>query len=241
LSSIREKFSVEEVRNHNKPSDCFVIFENKVYDITKYIESHDKFMDIRGWCGENITKDFKTKAGLGRDHKKSTYNTLEKYYIGDLDKSYTESSSSNSKSDNKVESENNSKSNKKTKTPIEKIEDSGVYIVSLSIFLFLLYVSERTITKKSKNEKLANFVKKYRKLLWNTLLLIFSVPSIVFGVFLTLRIFLPNLYNIKFDFLFWHTFGSILFSEVSFLHIAERLWFFRSFLRRKKSNPSSPN
>lgn len=74
----------EEVESNNTSESCYAIFENKVYDITDYLQAHeDRFMPIDEWCGKDMTEDFKDKAGLGRDHT-GGYTVLEKYYIGDL-------------------------------------------------------------------------------------------------------------------------------------------------------------
>ncbi len=80
-------YTVNDVTAHNQEDNCWVIFDNKVYNITDYIKVHDKYMDIRSWCGKDMTHDFKTKAGQGEDHKQSSYNLLEEFYIGDLDHS----------------------------------------------------------------------------------------------------------------------------------------------------------
>lgn len=79
------EYTVKEVAKHNTPEDCWMIFENKVYDISgARLKIHDRYMDIRPWCGKDMTKDFKDKAGMGVDHKPSSYKLLEEYYIGDL-------------------------------------------------------------------------------------------------------------------------------------------------------------
>ena len=33
-------FTVEEVAKHNQANDCWIIIENKVYDMTKFLSSH---------------------------------------------------------------------------------------------------------------------------------------------------------------------------------------------------------
>lgn len=84
LSSV-SAITVEEVKNHNTPADCWMIFENKVYDITTDIVEHDVYMDIRSWCGNDMTEDFKSKDGMGRDHKPRSYAMLQDLYLGELD------------------------------------------------------------------------------------------------------------------------------------------------------------
>jgi len=77
-------YSTAEVATHNLEDDCFMIFEDSVYDITDYLASHDRYLDIRLWCGKDMTEEFKTKDGLDRDHKSSSYALLENYKIGQL-------------------------------------------------------------------------------------------------------------------------------------------------------------
>lgn len=83
----------DEIMLHNTTDDCWMIFENKVYDITSEVSKHDRYLDIRSWCGKDMTEDFETKAGLGRDHKSSTYQMLNELYVGDLTSSSTNQSS----------------------------------------------------------------------------------------------------------------------------------------------------
>ncbi len=86
--------TMDQVILHNSPDDCWMIFENKVYDITSEVSKHDKYMDIRSWCGKDMTEDFASKAGMGRDHKPSSYQMLDDLYIGDLSSSPTSSNNS---------------------------------------------------------------------------------------------------------------------------------------------------
>jgi len=33
-------FTKEQVAQHNKPDDCWIIVHNKVYDVTKFLSEH---------------------------------------------------------------------------------------------------------------------------------------------------------------------------------------------------------
>ncbi len=79
-----QEISLDEVSKHDSPGDCYMVYDDKVYDLSDYIPDHDRYLDIRDWCGKDMTEDFETKAGLSRDHKRSSYALLENYYIGDL-------------------------------------------------------------------------------------------------------------------------------------------------------------
>ena len=62
-------YTLDDVKVHNTSNDCWVVFEQSVYDLTKYLPNHDRFLDIREWCGKDMTEDFVTKDGSGRDHR----------------------------------------------------------------------------------------------------------------------------------------------------------------------------
>ncbi len=77
-------YSAADVVKHNTTTDCWMSFSGNVYDLSSYLKSHDKYMDIRSWCGKDMTQDFMDKAGMGVDHKASSYSLLNAYIIGSL-------------------------------------------------------------------------------------------------------------------------------------------------------------
>lgn len=77
-------YTAAEVAQHNTASDCWMIFTAKIYDLSSYLKNHDRYLDIRSWCGQDMTEAFTTKDGTGRDHKTSSYSLLENYYFADL-------------------------------------------------------------------------------------------------------------------------------------------------------------
>ncbi|EOB14525.1 nitrate reductase NADH 2 [Nosema bombycis CQ1] len=34
------KFSMSEISKHNSDSDCWIVIQNKVYDLTNYLDKH---------------------------------------------------------------------------------------------------------------------------------------------------------------------------------------------------------
>lgn len=77
-----ESYSPADVAEHDTTTDCWMSFENKVYDFSNYLKSHDLYLDIQDWCGLDMTEDFKTKAGLDRDHMPRSYSPyLEALYF----------------------------------------------------------------------------------------------------------------------------------------------------------------
>lgn len=80
-------FTFEEIAMHATPTDCWFAVEDKVYNVTKYIESnkHPGGSIILQGCGKDATELFNTKAGKGEMHSDEARNFLEDYYIGELE------------------------------------------------------------------------------------------------------------------------------------------------------------
>jgi cytochrome b involved in lipid metabolism len=75
----------KEVAKHNTNADCWLIINNKVYNVSDYASSHPGgARNILNYCGKEATEAFDTKGGRGDTHSSSAYNLLNKYYIGDL-------------------------------------------------------------------------------------------------------------------------------------------------------------
>lgn len=53
--------TLDEVKKHNHRADCWVIIENKVYDLTKYIQFHpggDILLDAAGKDGTSLYQHY---------------------------------------------------------------------------------------------------------------------------------------------------------------------------------------
>lgn len=76
-------YTRSEVLLHNKKTDCWVIIENNVYDLTSFIKIHPGGADIiMSRAGEDASSYFTMKHGLN----KSVIRQLEQYKIGVLSK-----------------------------------------------------------------------------------------------------------------------------------------------------------
>ncbi len=84
-SSNAKVLDVNEVAKHNTVSDCWMIINNKVYDISNYASSHPGGVrNILNYCGKESTQAFDTKGGQGDPHSSRAQQMLEKDYIGNL-------------------------------------------------------------------------------------------------------------------------------------------------------------
>jgi cytochrome b involved in lipid metabolism len=74
-----------EVTKHSSSKDCWIIIENKVFNVTTYLRSHPGGAGtITPYCGKEATRAFQTKGGGGGNHSSRAYAQLNAFYIGDL-------------------------------------------------------------------------------------------------------------------------------------------------------------
>ncbi|MCR4330975.1 MAG: hypothetical protein NUV49_03815 [Patescibacteria group bacterium] len=77
--------TASEVAAHNTRADCWVIFENKVYNVTLYISSHPGGASaITAYCGADLTAAF-----VAQGHSQNARSLFANYYVGDLSTSTT--------------------------------------------------------------------------------------------------------------------------------------------------------
>ena len=209
-------YTIDEVNLHNTPNDCWVVFEDSVYDLSKYLPSHDIYMDIRDWCGKDMTEDFKTKAGMDRDHRVSSYSLLENYKIGEIE-------SNQAPIIEEVDTIEDKIMPKKASNPYN-------LIIPLLISNILYWIPYLLIKKNIIKLSLKSF-----NAFWNTLLiLLLLLPSLGFGVFMMLRYRFPGLWNIPFDFMYWHVELSLVMGIIGVNHFLSRVRVYLLQLKRSK-------
>jgi len=77
----KKLYTLEEIEKHNTESNIWIIFHDKVYDCTEYLELHPGGSDsILINAGGDSTENFVAI------HSSKATKMLEKFYIGDLDK-----------------------------------------------------------------------------------------------------------------------------------------------------------
>ncbi|MDD4382175.1 MAG: cytochrome b5-like heme/steroid binding domain-containing protein [Candidatus Dojkabacteria bacterium] len=208
-----QSYTEEEVSEHNITSDCWVIYDGDVYDLTNYLSAHDRYLDIREWCGTDITNAFETKDGIGRDHKTSSYYLLENYNIGNIGKEEIVE-------EEVVEVESNSSlvGNIETESKTDNVLPYNI-VIPLLLTTVIYWVSY-LLVKKNKLGKIS--IVKFNGF-WNSLLiLLFLIPSFGFGIFMILRYKFPSLYDITFDVMYWHVELSIVVGVIAISHFIQR-------------------
>lgn len=73
-------YTVEEVKKHNSMEDCWLIVDDKVYDVTSYVEDHVGGPEaISKRAGLDNTKGF-----YGIQHPEKVRDMIKEYFIGNL-------------------------------------------------------------------------------------------------------------------------------------------------------------
>lgn len=206
-------YTLEEIATHNTQDDCWSVFEGDVYDITEYVADHDRFMDIRQWCGGDMTQDFKDKAGAGRDHRDGSYELLASYKIGTVAEPETIHENDYG--------ENNQKESYLTETYSEgRPNPYNVWVPMVTVIV--LYLIGWGITKTEFSKKSNIFNKRNFNLFWNIVLVLSLVPSLIFGLIMALQFQFSELSDIANNLYWMHVEGSILFGTVGVMHLLTR-------------------
>lgn len=219
--SITYAYTLEDVQDHNTPGDCWMIFEEKVYDFSEYIPSHDKYLDIREWCGLDMTEDFKSKGDLGRDHRESTYALLEMYEIGELEA--TEGNEVDLVDAEIILTEESNEDQ-------EVVKGRKYNLIIPLLISVILYWGTYFLVKRNKffGLTLVKFNAFWNSILFLTLL----VPALGFGTFMVIRTQKPELWNISFDFLYWHVELSMVMGILGMNHFIQRLGIYFKQLKK---------
>ncbi|XP_048334241.1 cytochrome b5 [Ziziphus jujuba] len=76
-------FTLAEVSVHNTPQDCWLIINEKVYDVTKFLEDHPGGDEVLlSATGKDATDDFEDVG-----HSDSARDMMKEYYVGEIDAS----------------------------------------------------------------------------------------------------------------------------------------------------------
>lgn len=82
----KNTYSMAKISSHNSKEDCWLLINNKVYDVTSFISSHPGGSAILQGCGKDATELYETRPmGSGTPHSSNARDMLKEYYIGDLE------------------------------------------------------------------------------------------------------------------------------------------------------------
>jgi len=75
----------EEVAKHTTDTDCWIVINNKVYDLSNYAQKHQGGVDsIVNYCGKDGTQSFSTMEGKGKDHNLASKQLLQTMYLFEI-------------------------------------------------------------------------------------------------------------------------------------------------------------
>eukprot|EP01122_Echinamoeba_exundans_P007171 TRINITY_DN2141_c0_g1_i2.p2 TRINITY_DN2141_c0_g1~~TRINITY_DN2141_c0_g1_i2.p2 ORF type:complete len:143 (+),score=50.35 TRINITY_DN2141_c0_g1_i2:61-489(+) len=75
----KEEWTWEEVAQHNKADDCFLVVDGNVYDVTTFISRHPGGAAIYKNAGKDNTEGFH-----GQQHGTSAFEAIEEFHIGKI-------------------------------------------------------------------------------------------------------------------------------------------------------------
>jgi hypothetical protein len=81
-----------EIAKHSSASDCWIIINSKVYDVTNYLGIHPGGAGtIAPYCGQDATTAFATKdKSPPTSHSQTANGLLGAYYIGDVNQTISQ-------------------------------------------------------------------------------------------------------------------------------------------------------
>lgn len=87
VTAAEKNITLDEVKAHNNPKNCWIIVEAKVYDVTHFIESHDskcKETKLTDYCGKDATTIWLDKQKTNNTHKRKSVLEFERSQVGVL-------------------------------------------------------------------------------------------------------------------------------------------------------------
>jgi len=195
----QSSYSLNEVKLHQTPEDCWMAIEGQVYDLSNYLPDHDRYLDIREWCGQEATADYNSKAGRNRAHSPRADEILAEYLIGELVSSEEADLVQTTKVKEAINSPNP--------------DLAPRYQVFLPVLLTIIFYY---LTKKILGKARHDF-------LWNTVLLIGLIPTVGFGLILALADQIAFLDSVNLaELLHEHAQLSIIIGTAMILHFVKR-------------------
>lgn len=85
--ALEKLISFKEVQLHSIANNCWIIINDKVYDITQFIKNHDekcKNMKLTDFCGKDASTVWIDKQKSDNAHKRKSILNLERSQVGTL-------------------------------------------------------------------------------------------------------------------------------------------------------------
>ncbi|KAG9152392.1 hypothetical protein Leryth_016758 [Lithospermum erythrorhizon] len=83
MSSETKVFTFQEVADHNKKHDCWLVISGKVYEVTSFLDDHPGGDDVMiNATGRDATDDFEDVG-----HSNDAREEMKKYCIGEVETS----------------------------------------------------------------------------------------------------------------------------------------------------------
>lgn len=76
--------TMEEVGKHADQTNCWLVIEGNVYDVTSFISEHPGEEAILSGCGKDATSMFNSRPNIGTSHSDRARDTLSGLQIGVL-------------------------------------------------------------------------------------------------------------------------------------------------------------
>ena len=97
-----------EVAKHNSATDCWIIIQSSVYNVSQFLSLHPGGSDrIIPFCGQDATSAYATQGGKG-SHSSQAYSDLSKLKLGQLNETINITNTTN-QIQNNIKSINSSK------------------------------------------------------------------------------------------------------------------------------------
>lgn len=80
-----KSYTLQEVSQHATAQDCWLVIENKVYNVTDFVAKHPGGPGIVRGCGKDATTLFNERpTNVKAPHPAQAREQLKDFYIGDL-------------------------------------------------------------------------------------------------------------------------------------------------------------
>ena len=88
ITNNQQPITISEIVKHNQVTDCWLIINNKIYDVSQYLKFNlhpGENATITPYCGKEATRAFDTKDRSNpKPHSANANSMLTDYYVADL-------------------------------------------------------------------------------------------------------------------------------------------------------------